>query len=115
MAISAASVTILLVFFLVLPIGAIVLQIFLSRMESRIPGLILPVLYLVGFVVGTLYATGAPTLKAVVSVFLPLLFSHIFVALALVLPIALLLLIYYVCRRKYRRQNQMDKMRIQDL
>ncbi len=84
-------------------------------MESRVPGLILPGLYLVGFVAGTLYATGAPHPGAVVSVFLSLLFSNIFMALALVLPIALLLFLYYICRRKYRRQNQMDKMRIQDL
>lgn len=104
-----------LIVFLALLAGVIMLQTVLSRMESRIPGLILPVLYLVGFVVGTLYAVGAPNPQAVVSVFVPLLFSNIFVVLALILPIALLLFLYYVCRRKYRRQNQMDKMRIQDL
>lgn len=104
-----------LILFLALVVGVILLQTVLSRLENPVPGLVLPVLYLVGFVVGTLYATGAPHPGAVVSVFFPLLFSNPFVALALVLPIALLLLLYYVCRRKYRRQNQMDRMRIQDL
>ncbi|MCD8354354.1 MAG: hypothetical protein LUC47_08600 [Clostridiales bacterium] len=104
-----------LILFLALLVGVILLQTVLSRMENPVPGLVLPVVYLVGFVVGTLYATGAPRPGAVVSVFFPLLFSNIFVALALVLPIALLLFIYYVCRRKYRKQSQMDRMRIQDL
>ncbi len=109
MAISAASVTILLVFFLVLPIGAIVLQIFLSRMESRVSGLILPGLNLVVSVLTVLLMVVNATswgeiIATILSAFLLLNISTV-----------ILLLIYYVCRRKYRRQNQMDRMRIQDL
>ncbi len=109
MAISAASVTILLVVFLVLPVGAIVLQIFLSRMESRVPGLILPGLNLVVSVLTVLLmVVNATSLREIIATILStlLLFN---------IPTIILLLIYYVCRRKYRRQNQMDKMRIQDL
>lgn len=106
---SVARVTILLVFFLVLPIGAIVLQIFLSRMESRVPGLILPGLNLVVSVLTVLLMVAyVGSLAEVIATILStlLLFN---------IPTVILLLIYYVCRRKYRRQNQMDKMRIQDL
>ncbi|MCD7929484.1 MAG: hypothetical protein LUF86_04905 [Clostridiales bacterium] len=109
MAISAASVTMLLVFFLVLPIGAIVLQIFLSRMESRIPGLILPGLNLVVSVLTVLLmVANTGSLAEIIATVLSTL-------LLLNIPTLVLLLIYYVCRRKYRRQSQMDKMRIQDL
>lgn len=106
---SVARVTILLVFFLVLPIGAIVLQIFLSRMESRVPGLILPGLNLVVSVLTVLLMVAyVGSLAEVIATILStlLLFN---------IPTVILLLIYYVCRRKYRRQNQMDKMRIQGL
>ncbi|MCD8335022.1 MAG: hypothetical protein LUC35_06750, partial [Clostridiales bacterium] len=99
---SVARVTILLVFFLVLPIGAIVLQIFLSRMESRVPGLILPGLNLVVSVLTVLLMVAyVGSLAEVIATILStlLLFN---------IPTVILLLIYYVCRRKYRRQNQMD-------
>ncbi|MCD7887601.1 MAG: hypothetical protein LUG44_08295 [Clostridiales bacterium] len=106
---SVARVTILLVFFLVLPIGAIVLQIFLSRMESRVPGLILPGLNLVVsvFTVLLMVAYVGSLAEVIATILSTLLLFNI--------PTVILLLIYYVCRRKYRRQNQMDKMRIQDL
>ncbi|MCD7830155.1 MAG: hypothetical protein LUG58_06935 [Clostridiales bacterium] len=106
---SVARVTILLVFFLVLPIGTIVLQIFLSRMESRVPGLILPGLNLVVSVLTVLLMVAyVGSLAEVIATILStlLLFN---------IPTIILLLIYSVCRRKYRRQNQMDRMRIQDL
>ncbi|MCD8354353.1 MAG: hypothetical protein LUC47_08595 [Clostridiales bacterium] len=106
---SAVRVTILLVFFLVLPIGAIVLQIFLSRMESRIPGLILPGLNLVVSVLTVLLmvANTGSLMEIIATILSTLLLFNI--------PTLLLLLIYYVCRRKYRKQSQMDRMRIQDL
>ncbi|MCD7837475.1 MAG: hypothetical protein LUG65_01010 [Clostridiales bacterium] len=106
---SAVRVTLLLALFLVLPIGTIVLQIFLSRMESRIPGLILPGLNLVVSVLTVLLmvANTGSLAEIIATVLSTLLLFNI--------PTLLLLLIYYVCRRKYRRQNQMNKMRIQDL
>ncbi|MCD8007458.1 MAG: hypothetical protein LUF68_00690 [Clostridiales bacterium] len=106
---SIARVTILLVIFLVLPIGAIVLQIFLSRMESRVPGLILPGLNLVVSVLTVLLmvVNDGSLAEIIVTILSALLLFNI--------PTIVLLLIYYVCRRKFRRQSQMDKMRIQDL
>ena len=31
------------------------------------------------------------------------------------IPTVLLLLVYFVCREKYRKKNQLEKMKIQDL
>ncbi|MCD8145977.1 MAG: hypothetical protein LUD84_01655 [Clostridiales bacterium] len=104
-----SSATLLLVIFLVLPVGAIVLQIFLSRMESRVPGLILPGLNLVVSVLTVLLMVfNADSLMEIVTTILMALLTFN-------IPTLVLLLIYYVCRRKYRKQSQMDKMRIQDL
>lgn len=96
-------ITVLL--FLVLPI---VLEVFLARAESPIPGLILPVLSGMVSVLFILYMAipgegGAALAGSMIA--LPV----------LNIPTLVLLAIYFTCRSGKKRKNQMDKMNIQDL
>lgn len=83
---------------LIVVICVFLLQIVLSKMESRIPGLILPAVMILGYLPFMYAITGGPNVLWLVAV----------------LPIALLLLVYFLCRRKSQK-NQMEKMKIQDL
>ena len=90
--------------------GTILLQIFLSRRESRWPGLVLPIL---AFLLGLLYPLNmvAPpegvTAGLILQIILVWLLGNI--------PTIVLLAIYFGCRGKQRRSRQLDKMNIQDL
>ncbi|MDD5945114.1 MAG: hypothetical protein PUD43_05295 [Clostridia bacterium] len=106
MAVSVSIIVLLLIFIIVLPL----LQIFLSRLDSRIPGLILPV---ISFIISLLY---------VFNMYGPLdgagfmfIFSVIMVFLITNIPTAVFLVIYFVCREKRRKRKQIDKMNIHDL
>ena len=93
---------------LVLGVGAILLQIFLSRRQSRWPGLILPALTLLYSLVMVLSVTNTGDLATALLVMgITFLLGN--------LPTLLLLAIYAVCREKYRKKKQMEKMDIQDL
>ncbi|MBE6507064.1 MAG: hypothetical protein E7Z72_03945 [Methanocorpusculum parvum] len=76
----------------------LILQVVLSRTKSKIPGLIIPGLMILGYVPFMYAITGGPNILWLIAV----------------IPIIILLVIYFICRRKYQN-NQMDKMRIQDL
>ena len=91
----------LLILLLVI-ICVILLQIFLSRTESKWPGLVLPVL---SFVCSLIIPLNMIVANGVV------LLAWIIVN----IPTVLLLLLYFICREKYRKKNQMEKMKIQDL
>ena len=91
----------LLILLLVI-ICVILLQIFLSRTENKWPGLVLPVL---SFVCSLIIPLNMIVANGVV------LLAWIIVN----IPTVLLLLVYFVCREKYRKKNQMEKMKIQDL
>ena len=84
---------------LIVVICVFLLQIVLSKTESKIPGLILPVVMIVGYLTFMYAITGGPNVLWLVAV----------------LPIALLLLIYFLCRGKFRKRKQMEKMQIMDL
>jgi len=90
--------------------GIVCLQIFLSKRESRWPGLVLPVL---AFLFGLLYPLNmiAPdegiTVSFIIQMLIVWLIGNI--------PTIILLAIYYGCRGKQRRNKQLDKMNIQDL
>lgn len=93
--------------FLLFIAGVIVLQIFLSKRESKWPGLVLPI---ISFLISFIY----PLNMAIPSV------GGFIFALVLGWPIAniptiVLLTIYFACRGKQRRNKQLDKMNIQDL
>lgn len=99
-----------IVFALALIVGAILLQIYLSKKESKWPGLVLPIL---AFLYGLLYPLNMVAPDEGVSV-------GFFVQMLLVwlvgnIPTIVFLAIYFGCRGKQRRNKQLEKMNIQDL
>lgn len=100
-----AYATILL---LVLLAGTILLQIFLSKRESKWPGLVLPVITFLYSVLMVLNVTAMETARAVIAAILSVLIAGN-------IPTLILLAIYFACRGKRRARSEMDKMRIKDL
>jgi hypothetical protein len=78
------------------------IQIVLSRTKSKIPGLVLPALCF-------LFSLIVP-LNMIVANSAALLFWLI-----VNIPTIILLLVYFVCRQQYKKKNQIEKMKIQDL
>lgn len=101
---------IVLTFLVVLLVGCIILQVFLSRRESPWPGLVLPG---ISFLYSLIVMLNAAILFdssgwEIVSTFL-------IVFLLYNIPTLVLLVIYFACRGKYRRRREIDKMNAQDL
>lgn len=97
-------------FMLVLLGGTVLLQIFLSKRESKWPGLILPIIsFLVALLNPLLMVmpqegvTGSFVLEMIITFLL----GNI--------PTVILLGIYFGCRGKLHRKKQLEKMNIQDL
>ena len=92
---------------LALLVGVPVLQVFLSRRENQWLGLLLPMLtFLYSLVMVcsvTAYEGGIPWGPILASLIL----GNI--------PTAVLLVIYFACREKFRRRGEVDKTRIEDL
>ena len=88
-------------------IGLVVLQVFLSKRESKWPGLILPLLSFLYSLVMALsavaYNGGIPWGPILASLIL----GNI--------PTVILLAIYFACREKFRKRSELDKMQINDL
>ena len=102
-----AKVTIVLVFVLALLVGGVFLQIFLSKRESRWPGLILPLL---SFLYSLLMACSAVAYNGGIP------WGAILASLVLGnIPTVILLAIYAACREKGRKKKAVDRMNIQDL
>ena len=101
---------IVLIFTLALLVGVIFLQIYLSKRESKWPGLVLPI---ISFLFGLLYPLNmvAPsegvTVGFIVQMVMVWLLGNI--------PTIIFLAIYFGCREKKHRNKQLDKMNIQDL
>ena len=97
-----------LVFVLVILVGGILLQIFLSKRESRWPGLVLPLLTFLWSLLGPLNVmdTGSVS-RNVLLVLVTLLAGNI--------PTLVLLAIYWAARDKRRVKDQIDKMKIDEL
>ena len=93
---------------LVLLAGTVLLQIFLSKRESKWPGLVLPAITLVYSIVMVL------NIAYFVSIARPLL-AALGVFLSCNIPTLLLLGIYSACRGKQRKKREMEKMSINDL
>ena len=93
-------------FFIVLPIGLCVLEIFLSRMDN----IILPAITFIYSLIALLSFAifdGATTGEIVVSMLTTFLGTN--------LPTLILLGIYFLCRENMRHKRQLDKMNKQDL
>ena len=107
MAIASRFLAVALIVFLVLIVGGVALQIFLSRRKSKWLGLILPLLTFLYALALTLNVTsidGAFPWGALLAAFL---LGNI--------PTLVLLAIYWAARERYRTRDQMDKMKIDDL
>lgn len=113
MLIATVSTIISLIFLIAFVATMIILQVYLSRRESKLPGLVLPGILFLGelFVLPNVAAVaffGAETLAAgclnvILRVFLTL------------LPTIVLMAVYFLCRRGMNRKKQIEKMNIQDL
>lgn len=108
MAILSRTMIAFLVFVLVVLVGGILLQIFLSKRESRWPGLVLPLLAFLWSLLGPLNVmdTGSVA-RNILLVLVTLLAGNI--------PTLILLAIYWAVREKRRVRDQIDKMKIDEL
>lgn len=90
--------------------GCIILQVFLSKTESKWPGLVLPIL---AFILSFLYPLNmmvppeGATAGFIFQLFAVWLLGNI--------PTVILLAVYSICRDRYRRKKQLEKMNINDL
>lgn len=93
---------------LLLLVGGVLLQIFLSRRENRWPGLVLPLLTFLSSLLLPLNVmdTGSVS-KNILAVVVTLLAGNI--------PTLVLLAIYWAAREKLRVRDQMEKMGKQDI
>ena len=108
MAIASRFIVVSLIILLVFLVGIVLLQIFLSRRESRWPGLILPLLTLLSSLLLPLNVmdTGSAS-QNILLMLVTLLAGNI--------PTLVLLAIYWAAREKFRVRNQMEKMGKQDI
>lgn len=97
-----------LLLLLLLLAGGILLQIFLSKRESKWPGLVLPVVTFLWSLVMVLSVAAYDGLaQAVAAILMVLILGNI--------PTAVLLAIYFACREKRRKRAELDKMNLSDL
>ena len=85
----------------VLPIGFILVQILLSKNNSKYPGLIIPILNFLFSIVGIIQT---PNTKNMLSGFIMCNTTTV-----------IALIILYICQRNIKKKNQIIKMKIQDL
>ena len=104
----ARATTVLFVILIVFGVGGILLQIFLSKRESKWPGLVLPAITFLCSVLMMLNVTAMETARAVIAALLSaFIMGNI--------PTLILLAIYFACRGKQKARSEMDKMLIKDL
>ena len=98
--------------FLAFMAAACVLEVFLAKRKSRWPGLVLPVLALFPalFVLPNLLTNALSVAENGLQVLLSLL-----AMLLLFVPALVLLAVYWFCRRRRKRREDVEKMKIQDL
>ena len=108
MAIASRLMVVSLIVLLVFVVGGVLLQIFLSRRESRWPGLVLPLLTFLCSLLGPLNVadTGSVS-RNILLVVVTLLAGNI--------PTLVLLAVYWAAREKFRVRDQMEKMGKQDI
>lgn len=106
----SATMIILLIVFLLAGVGGIFLQIYLSKKENKLLGLLLPGVTFLYALVRVLTMTISMTIATWADVGLIL---RAF--LLLNLPTLVLVAIYLICRDSAKRKKQLEKMSIQDL
>ena len=108
MAIGLRNITVLLIFLLVFVVGGILLQIFLSKRESRWPGLVLPGITFLVSLVAVLNVVRMGSAAEVIATLL-------MVVITFNIPTLILLAIYFACRSGRKKKAEIDKMNISDL
>lgn len=96
-----------LILVLILIVGGVALQIFLSRRKSRWPGLILPLLTFLYALVLMLNVTSTDGVFPWGALLAAFLLGNI--------PTVVLLAIYWAAREKFRVKDQIEKMNLDDL
>ena len=108
MAIASKTLVLSLAVLLLFLVGGILLQIFLSRRESRWPGLVLPLLaFLQSLLLVLNVADTGSASQNVLTVLVTLLVGNI--------PTLVLLAVYWAAREKIRVKSQMERMEKQDV
>lgn len=108
MLMASRTLIVALIFLLVVVVGGILLQIFLSKRESKWPGLVLPLLtFLLSLLQVLSIADTGSVSQNILLILTTVLVGNI--------PTLALLAIYWAAREKCRVQAQMDKMHIDDL
>lgn len=103
-----ARVTNVFVVLLVLLAGGILLQVFLSRRESRWPGLVLPGICVLFSLIAVLSvaAIGSPAETGAALLMTLILYN---------IPTLVLLAVYAACRSGRKKMGEIEKMNISDL
>ena len=107
MKIAAKTTIVLLIFLLVFVAGGVLLQIFLFFLEGKWPGLVVPALSFLYSLVMSFTAVAYNGTIPWGPILASLILGNI--------PTALLLVIYFACREKFRKRSELDKMNINDL
>ena len=98
----------ILIFLLAFVVGGILLQIYLSKRESKWPGLVLPGICMLYPILLVLNVVAMGNIGSVVATVIT---SFVLGA----VPAIILLVIYFACRRGRGRKSELDKMNISDL
>ena len=104
------KITAELILLILLSVVIVFLQVFLSKRDSRLPGLVLPIatlLYSFVYPFNIKVPSEGVTLGFVSQILIVLLLANI--------PTIILLAIYFGCKEKIHRNKQINKMNIQDL
>ena len=101
------SATVALFGVILLVAGSVLLQVFLSKRESKWPGLILPLLSLLISLLLVLNVTVHNGEFPWGPILASLILGNI--------PTVILLAIYFASREKFRKRSELDKMNIKDL
>ncbi|MBK5240444.1 hypothetical protein [Clostridium sp.] len=95
---------------IIILIGTVILQIFLSKRKNKWFGLILPIIniiYSIMAVLGLAAFLGQPIGEIIMQLIMVFLASNI--------STVILIAIYFACREKFKKKKEIDKMNIQDL
>ena len=103
-----ARVTNVLIFLLIFAVGGVLLQIYLSKRESKWPGLVLPGICMLYPVLLVLNVAAMGNIGSVAATVIT---SFVIGA----VPAIVLLVIYFACRKDRNRKSELDKMNISDL
>lgn len=95
---------------LLLVAGLLILQVYLSKMQSKWPGLIIPGVY---FLLAS--SIGVGRLLYNIQTTLPVILGDLFTLVLFNIPTAVLMVIYFSCRKKTKHSDEIKKMNIQDL